>query len=106
MSNKYQPKTILHHLLDKQQMSQKYFSELLQTDAPCVSLYLSGKRLPSADLIKTMAELLQVDNDYLTGIVVALNLKRQYTKAVRNLIADQLKKDIEQDFVTNAEKEL
>lgn len=106
MSNKYQPRTILHQLLDKQRMSQRYFAELLQVDGPSASLYLSGKRLPSAETIKSMAELLQVDHDYLVGVIVGMNLKRQYSASVRNCIADQLKKDIEMEFVTRTESEL
>ena len=105
MSNKYQPRTILHQLLDKQRMSQRYFAELLQVDSPSASMYLSGKRLPNPETIKCMAELLQVDHDYLVGVVVGMNLKRQYSASVRNCIADQLKKDIEDEFVARTGRE-
>lgn len=106
MSNKYQPRTILHQLLDKQRMSQRYFAELLQVDGPSASLYLSGKRLPNAEVMKCMAELLQVDHDYLVGVIVGMNLKRQYDSSVRKHIADHLKKDIEDEFIANAERGL
>ena len=106
MSNKYQPRTILHQLLDKQRMSQRYFAELLQVDGPSASLYLSGKRLPSAETIQSMAELLQVDHDYLVGVIVGMNLKRQYSTSVRKCIANQLNKDIEDEFIANVERGL
>jgi transcriptional regulator with XRE-family HTH domain len=106
MERTYEPKTLIHNLLDKQRLSQRRFSDYMGVDAPTVSTWCSGKRMPSDPFIDKMAEVLQVDRDYLRGYLVALSVVRNQTPVVASHVADHIKKELESRFLDNLNKEL
>ena len=106
MERPYEPKTLIHSLLDKQRLSQRRFSDYMGVDAPTISTWCAGKRMPTDPNIKKMAEVLQVDRDYLRGYLIALNIVRSHTPVVANHVADHIKKEIENRFLDNLNKEL
>ena len=100
MDKEYAQRTFLHHLLDRQRMSQKYLAELMGVDRPNVSLWLSGKRLPMVETIHKMADILQVDRDWLHGHMVGMNIQRVY--GIENMdVLNHVKDNLESQIVGN-----
>ena len=89
MSKEYAQRTFLHHLLDRQRMTQKYFAELMQCDRPNVSMWMSGKRLPQPQTMDKMADILQVDRNWLRGHMLGMWLVGQESPEVLVMIKDQ-----------------
>lgn len=106
MSRPYEQRTLIHNLLDKQRLSQRRFSDYMGVDAPTVSQWCSGKRIPSKETIEKMADLLQVDRIYLRGYILAINVLRTETPETAAHLADHIKKEIENRFLNNLNKEL
>jgi transcriptional regulator with XRE-family HTH domain len=99
MSKEYAQRTFLHHLLDRQRMTQKYFAELMGCDRPNVSLWMSGKRLPQPETMEKMADILQVDRNWLRGHMLGLWLVGQEKAEVLTVIKDHLASHAEGDFM-------
>jgi transcriptional regulator with XRE-family HTH domain len=106
MAKQYEQKTLLHNLLDRQMMTQKYFAELMGVDGPTVSMWLYGKRMPNPDFVTKMASILQIDRDYLQGFLIAINVIRNNSSVVANHVADHIKTDIETKLLREFEKGL
>lgn len=102
----YEPRTLIHHLLDKQRLSQRRFSDYMGVDAPTVSQWCAGKRVPANESIEKMADVLQVDRSYLRGYILALNVLRTETPETAAHMSDHIKKEIETRFLNNLNKEL
>jgi transcriptional regulator with XRE-family HTH domain len=96
MSNGYTPRTFLHHLLDKQRMTQKYFAELMGVDRPNVSMWMSGKRMPYEESINKMADILQVDRKWLHGNLIGMQLVRAHGSE-DNILLNYVKEHIENE---------
>lgn len=105
MARDYEPRTLIHNWLDKQRMSQRIFAEYMGVDAPTVSTWCSGKRMPNPESTKKMAEILQVDVDYLQGYLIALNVWRNYSPSVAIHAAAHIKRETEDRFMANLGKE-
>jgi transcriptional regulator with XRE-family HTH domain len=99
MGKEYAQRTFLHHLLDRQRMTQKYFAELMGCDRPNVSLWMSGKRLPQPDTMDKMADIMQVDRNWLRGHMLGLWLVGQEKPEVLTVIKDHLASHAEGDFM-------
>lgn len=55
-------------LRDEKHMSQAELAKNLNISASTVGMWETGKRMPSPDLIKSLAKLFDVSSDYLLGI--------------------------------------
>ena len=97
MSNDYAQRTFLHHLLDRQRMTQKYFAELMGVDRPNVSMWMSGKRMPQDESIWQMADILQVDRKWLQGNLIGMQLVRAH-KSDDNVLLNYVKEHIENEI--------
>jgi len=58
----------LFKALEKSGMMQKEFADRIGVTQTSVSRYLSGDRIPKADLVASMAKALEVSCDYLCGM--------------------------------------
>lgn len=67
MKNKFSQR--LQESRNNKQFSQKEFSELLFVNQNTVSMWESGKREPSFDMLLAICEILEVTTDYLLGRV-------------------------------------
>lgn len=99
MSREYTQRTLLHHLLDRQRMTQKYFAELMGCDRPNVSLWMSGKRVPQPKTIEKMADLLQVDRSWLRGHMLGMCLAGDETVEVLTHIKEHIENHASGDFI-------
>lgn len=97
-SSHYTRRTTLHNLLDKVCMSQKMFATEMGVDGPTVSYWLSGRRIPQADRIEKMAELLQVTPEKLNAMFITENIIFFQEETTCRLVAGILHDIIEDRF--------
>ena len=101
MSTGYAQRTFLHHLLDRQRMTQKYFAELMGVDRPNVSMWMSGKRMPLPESVNKMADILQVDRNWLHGNLIGMHIVRAHgtsDNVLLNYIKEHLENEVKGDW--------
>lgn len=87
---KYMRKTGLHGLLDKVRMTQKMFATEVGVEASAVSLWLSGKRLPTDANVDLMSRILQVEPVRLKAMFIAENLYETYGYDICNILVAEM----------------
>lgn len=88
---KYMRKTRLHKYLDKMRMTQKMFAAEVGVEASAVSLWLSGKRLPTDGNIQIMSRILQVEPNRLKAVFLAENLLSEHGANVFVALSEEAK---------------
>ena len=57
----------LQAILNSKKISQRKFSTMLGVEQTTVCAYCNGRRMPSAEVVARISELLDVSTDYLLG---------------------------------------
>jgi len=75
------------------------FAEQVGADESTTSLWLSGKRMPSANVVPKIAEVLGMEANYLLGLFVAMELRRNYGDTVCRFVYTHLNQlSAEEDY--------
>lgn len=92
----------LKYILDTKEITQKELASKLNIAPTTLNGYITNKRQPNLELVKEIAEILNVSTDYLLDYnnnnttltsqeLIILNLLRQMTPSERNAICNLLK---------------
>lgn len=98
MARPHVKRTKLHHLCDRAGLTQRMFAEQVGADESTTSLWLSGKRMPSANAVPKIAEVLGMEPNYLLGLFVAMEMRRLYGDSVCRFIYTHLNQLAEEDW--------
>jgi len=101
MARPHVKRTKLHHLCDKANLTQRMFAEQVGVDESTASLWLSGKRMPVMPMIPKIADVLGMEQNYMQGLFVALELRRTQSDTVCRHVCTHLDQLAKEDQLTN-----